>query len=194
MKGDAPCMNGIRRFSAFPCTGVNRVSRTTDILTCRDEGLSWWTARLMGGEVKLMGGEAKLTGGEAELMGGERTSRLPGRNDVHINSILGGFRNSHRFTLLLKCLQEIRIEVSVFLNGFPGEDFVVTWRDAANDEMTLWVRDRVSVAIKPVAKPIGNHDNLNAGNRLRLFIEHRSVDLAGVRADHDLQRPRRCIR
>src|SRR5437016_9445192 len=29
----------------------------TDILTCRDEGLSWWTARLMGGEVKLMAGE-----------------------------------------------------------------------------------------------------------------------------------------
>jgi len=64
-------MNGIRRSSAFPCTGVSRVSRTTDILTCRDEGLSWWTARLMGGEVKLMGGEAKLMGGEAKLMGGE---------------------------------------------------------------------------------------------------------------------------
>ena len=118
---------------------------------------------------------------------------LRGGDEVHINSIFGGFRDAHWLTLLLKRPQEIRIEVSVILKGFPGEDFVVTWRNAAKDEMTIGVRDRGFVAVRPVAKPIGNQDRLNAGNRLRLFIEHLPLDLTGSRTEYDLQRARRRI-
>src|SRR6266478_4901648 len=41
------------------------------------------------------------------------------------------------------------------------------------------VRDRGFLGIKPVAKPIGNQDRWNAGNRLRLFIKYLSL-LVGI--------------
>src|SRR5438094_9250178 len=103
--------------------------------------------------------------------------RLTHRYEYNIHCLLGRYCDAHGFTAVFIRRQEIRIEVGEFLNGFPSEDFVFTWRDAAKDEMAIWVRDCGLVTTKPVAKPVRNQDGLNSGDRLRLLVKHVSVNL-----------------
>ena len=116
---------GVRYVQEYRAAAENRDGGCADLITVRNDSRS------------DPGPEFALSAREAKLRSGEQIPWLPGRDDLHINSLFGRFRNTHGFTLLLERPQEIRIEVGVFLDGVPGEDLVFTWLNAVNDEMTI---------------------------------------------------------
>src|SRR5947199_5997790 len=90
-----------------------------------------------------------------------------------------GLGNPAFLAVLVEVPQATRIEVSVVLDGLPREDFIFTWRNAADRETAVFVRDCSLDQIGAISKTVRHHHGLNAGDRLGFLINKRSVDLSG---------------
>src|SRR5207245_1110387 len=101
------------------------------------------------------------------------------RDKFDFKSDFAGFGNADCLAELLELPQDIRVEVSELLDGLPREDFIFTWRNAADRETAVFVRDCGLDQIGSISKTVRHHHGLNAGDRLGFLINKRSVDLPG---------------
>src|SRR5262245_26302159 len=104
---------------------------------------------------------------------------LLGRDKFDFKSDFAGFGNADCLAELLELPQDIWIEVSELLDGLPSENFIFTWRNAADREMAVFVRDGSLEQIGALSKTVRHHHGLNAGYRLGFLINKRSFDLSG---------------
>src|SRR5438046_8821006 len=79
-------------------------------------------------------------------------------NDLNLDIFLAGFCDVHCLALKLESLHEIWIKVSELFEGFPGEDFVVSWGNSQHCEAPALVGERSFVELRSIAYPIRHED------------------------------------